>query len=152
MKYLEHLIFFLILFLIISGCIYFYHLDNIKGEPITVIKTIDTIFVMNATCYIVKNEKSCNNKTACLKFINKINPLSNRIVALPREMIKKYNKNAYFSYGDSVLLSGKNFIYAGKYIIADCTAKSIHNSIDICIGKNDKIGSWKGIFIQKIKN
>jgi len=142
---------FISISIILGFLLYPYHLSYIKDKPI-IINNTDTFFVMNVTCYRITNSKCWNNKSACNKPINRINPIDSKVIALPREMIKKYNKNAYFSYGDSVELIGKDFIYAGKYIVGETTATNIHNSIDIEVGKSNKIGVWKGIFIKKIKN
>jgi hypothetical protein len=143
---------FIIVFLLIFGALHwiFNGFSYVNEKPI-IINNTDTIFVMNVTCYKITNSKCWNNKSAFCKTIDRQDPFSSKTIALPREMIKKYNKNAYFSFGDSVLLTGKDFIYQGKYMVGETTATSIHNSIDICVGKKNKIGLWKGIFIKKNK-
>jgi len=89
--------------------------------------------------------------TACGFKINRKNPIKSRFVGLPMWMIKSYNKNAPFKYGDTILVNCTDslFPYKGKWIVADCTNKRNYNIIDFCIGRKDSINLFKNLTIEK---
>lgn len=89
--------------------------------------------------------------TASGAIINLRNPLSSRIVGLPQNMIKRYNRDAPFSYGDTIFVYSPDlkFPYWGLWKVADCCSKKNRNNIDFCIGKKDSNNLFKNIKIRK---
>lgn len=129
------------------------NIEDIKIRQITDTVTVlkyDTVFTMRATGYYPVKGQTDNSpyKTACGMRIDKNDPISSRIIALPQHMIKNYNKNAPFNYGDSVQLTG-DFPHQGVWIIGDCTNKRNTNVIDICMSNKDPINMWNNIYLRK---
>lgn len=70
------------------------------------------------------------------------------IIALPQNLITKYNPLAPFSYGDTIEVYG-DCPYKGEWILQDCMRKDIKDGIDFCVSLGDLHGRWKFIYIKK---
>lgn len=128
-----------------------------KKEPKSIIKYIfknkKISYDMTGTGYYPEKRQTDKSPflTACGFKINKKNPIKSRFVGLPMWMIKSYNNNAPFKYGDTIIVSSLDslFPYSGKWIVADCTNKRNYNIIDFCIGRKDSINLFKNLKIEK---
>ena len=73
-----------------------------------------------------------------------------RWVAVSRNLLKRWGGK--LQYGDSLQVSGISDELDGTYIIRDTMNKRILNTIDILVGRNDRImGHWKNVKITKFE-
>ena len=73
-----------------------------------------------------------------------------RWVAVSRNLLKRWGGKLH--YGDSLQINGISEDLDGTYIIRDTMNKRIRNTIDILVGKEDKIyGHWKNVKITKFE-
>lgn len=117
-----------------------------KSERIIMekIKTLDPISV-TLTTYTTsaKETDSTPNITASGFKIDTINPMKHRIIAVSRDLKKKWK------FGTKVRITGAGK-YNGTYYVRDLMNKRYKKRIDILIGKNHKQIKLKDIKIYKI--
>lgn len=75
--------------------------------------------------------------------INPKNPKRHRIIAVSRDLKKKYK------FGTRVKVSGAGK-YSGEYIVRDVMNKRYKKRIDILIGRKDKQTKFKNVKIRKV--
>ena len=75
--------------------------------------------------------------------LNLNNPEQHRIVAVSRDLLKK------FPYGDTVYVKGTS--YDGLYIVQDIMNARYRNTIDLLINIDSPIGKWKGTISKTLK-
>lgn len=91
--------------------------------------------------------EQCNNDpshTASMFKLDLSNPYKHRIIAVSRDLLKKFPMHS------KVRISGTKR-YDGIYIVEDKMNKRWTKRIDILINKDMKIGKWKNVKITKIK-
>jgi len=81
--------------------------------------------------------------TATMFELDLNDPYKHRIVALSRDLLKK------FPYGSLVQIEGTK--YDGCYTVEDTMNKRYTNRIDLLINEDMQIGSWPNVTITKIK-
>ena len=117
-----------------------------KSERIIMekIKTLESISVTLTTYTTsVKETDSTPNITASGFKIDTINPMKHRIIAVSRDLKKKWK------FGTKVRITGAGK-YDGTYYVRDVMNKRYKKRIDILIGKNHKQIKLKDIKIYKI--
>ena len=73
-----------------------------------------------------------------------------RWVAVSRNLLKRWGGKLH--YGDSLQVTAISAELDGTYIIRDTMNRRIKNTIDILVGKDDKImGHWKNVQITKFE-
>ena len=75
--------------------------------------------------------------------INPKNPKRHRIIAVSRDLKKKYK------FGTRVKVSGAGK-YSGEYVVRDVMNKRYRKRIDILIGHKDKQTKFKNVKIRKV--
>ncbi len=75
--------------------------------------------------------------------INPKNPKRHRIIAVSRDLKKKYK------FGTRVKVSGAGK-YSGEYVVRDVMNKRYKKRIDILIGHKDKQTKFKNVKIRKV--
>lgn len=100
---------------------------------------------VHATVYnaVPAQTNSDPGHTATMFELDLSNPYKHRIVALSRDLLKK------FPYGTMVQIEGTK--YDGCYIVEDTMNKRYTNRIDLLINEDMQIGSWSNVTITKIK-
>ena len=100
---------------------------------------------VTATTYTpsVKETDSTPLVTASGFKINPKNPKRHRIIAVSRDLKRKYK------FGTRVKISGAGK-YSGEYVVRDVMNKRYHKRIDILIGRKDKQTKFKNVKIRKI--
>ena len=98
-----------------------------------------------ATTYTpsVKETDSTPLITASGFKINPKNPKRHRIIAVSRDLKKKYK------FGTRVKVSGAGK-YSGEYVVRDVMNKRYRKRIDILIGHKDKQTKFKNVKIRKV--
>jgi 3D (Asp-Asp-Asp) domain-containing protein len=117
-----------------------------KSERIIMekIKTLESISVTLTTYTTsVKETDSTPNITASGFKIDTLNPMKHRIIAVSRDLKKKWK------FGTKVRITGAGK-YDGTYYVRDVMNKRYKKRIDILIGKNHKQIKLKDIKIYKI--
>lgn len=107
---------------------------------------------VSASVYFPEEEQTDNNPllTADGSQINAKSIRKHRWVAVSRNLLKRWGGK--LQYGDSLMVTGISEELDGTYIIRDTMNKRIRNTIDILVGKNDKImGHWKNVKITKFE-
>lgn len=75
--------------------------------------------------------------------INPKNPKRHRIIAVSRDLKRKYK------FGTRVKVSGAGK-YSGEYVVRDVMNKRYKKRIDILIGRKDKQTKFKNVKIRKV--
>lgn len=117
-----------------------------KSERIIMekIKTLEPISVTLTTYTTsVKETDSTPNITASGFKIDTINPMKHRIIAVSRDLKKKWK------FGTKVRITGAGK-YNGTYYVRDLMNKRYKKRIDVLIGKNHKQIKLEDIKIYKI--
>ena len=71
---------------------------------------------------------------------------------LPAFIADSEIRDSKLHYGDSLQVTGISAELDGTYIIRDTMNRRIKNTIDILVGKDDKImGHWKNVQITKFE-
>ena len=81
--------------------------------------------------------------TATMFKLDLTNPYKHKIVALSRDLLKK------FPYGTVVQIQGTK--YDGCYTVEDTMNKRYTNRIDLLINEDMQIGSWPNVTITRIR-
>ena len=81
--------------------------------------------------------------TASMFELNLDNPYSHKIIAVSRDLLKKFPMHS------KVRINGTK--YDGIYIVEDKMNKRYSKRIDILINTNMSIGKWDNVTITKIK-
>jgi 3D (Asp-Asp-Asp) domain-containing protein len=76
--------------------------------------------------------------------INESNPRRHRIVAVSRDLKRKYK------FGTKLRIKGAGK-YDGTYVVRDVMNKRFRNRIDILVGKRDKQTKLKKVKVYKLK-
>ena len=116
--------------------------ESSEGESST--EMYDVIEV-TATTYSpsVKETDSTPLVTASGFKINPKNPKRHRIIAVSRDLKKKYK------FGTKVKVSGAGK-YNGEYVVRDVMNKRYKKRIDILIGRKDKQTKLKNVKIRRV--
>jgi len=61
-----------------------------------------------------------------------------RYVAMSRDMVKKYNPDAPFDFGDTIVVKGTK-VFDGHWTVEDLMNKRYQKRIDFLISKNKKV-------------
>lgn len=103
--------------------------------------------MVTATCYQPRVEQCDSDPfiTASLGVIDRFNPLSQRWVAVSRDILLKHVK-----YGDSIHVMGTD-IYDGWWQVMDCMNKRWEMKIDFLVGNDDALGRWDGVVVTFIE-
>ena len=114
---------------------------NNKGTEVEFYDVTDVI----ATTYTPSEKETDSTPliTASGFKINPKNPKKHRIIAVSRDLKKKYK------FGTRVKISGAGK-YSGEYVVRDVMNKRYKKRIDILIGHNDKQTKFKNVKIRKI--
>jgi len=120
---------------------------EMEKEEIRVNKMIETITpeIVTLTTYKASESEtdSTPNITASGFNIDTNNPKKHRIIAVSRDLKKKYK------FGQKVRITGAGK-YNGTYRVHDVMNKRYKNRIDILIGHNDKQTKLKKVKIYKL--
>ena len=97
-----------------------------------------------ATVYnaVPEQTNSDPGHTASMFKLDLSNPYKHRIIAVSRDLLKKY------PMGTRVSIKGTS--YDGIYVVEDKMNKRYENRIDILINQDMQIGKWKNVIITKI--
>lgn len=98
------------------------------------------------TVYNAVSEQ-CNSDpghTASMFKLDLKNPFKHRIIAVSRDLLKKY------PYGSKVCISGTGK-YDGEYRVEDTMNKRYTARIDILINQDMELGKWNNVEIIKIE-
>ena len=119
-------------------------LPNESSEGSDAIESFEEMEV-TATTYTpsVKETDSTPLVTASGFKINPKNPKRHRIIAVSRDLKRKYK------FGTRVKISGAGK-YSGEYVVRDVMNKRYHKRIDILIGRKDKQTKFKNVKIRKV--
>ena len=103
------------------------------------------VMEVTATTYTpsVRETDSSPLVTASGFKINPKNPKRHRIIAVSRDLKKKYK------FGTRVKVSGAGK-YSGEYVVRDVMNKRYKKRIDILIGKKDKQTKFKNVKIRRV--
>jgi 3D (Asp-Asp-Asp) domain-containing protein len=114
---------------------------NNKGTEMEFYDVTDVI----ATTYTPSEKETDSTPliTASGFKINPKNPKKHRIIAVSRDLKKKYK------FGTRVKVSGAGK-YSGEYVVRDVMNKRYKKRIDILIGARDKQTKFKNVKIRKI--
>jgi 3D (Asp-Asp-Asp) domain-containing protein len=114
---------------------------NNKGTEVEFYDVTDVI----ATTYTPSEKETDSTPliTASGFKINPKNPKKHRIIAVSRDLKKKYK------FGTRVKISGAGK-YSGEYVVRDVMNKRYKKRIDILIGHNDKQTKFKNVKIRKV--
>jgi 3D (Asp-Asp-Asp) domain-containing protein len=107
---------------------------------------------VSASVYFPEEEQTDGSPliTADGSKINAKSIRQHRWVAVSRNLLKRWGGKLH--YGDSLQVSGISEELDGTYIIRDTMNKRLRNTIDILVGKNDRImGHWKNVKITKFE-
>jgi len=123
---------------IISGSVGFFSSSSCSPA---VVKESDSIVTM--TTYSISRGQTDSNplETASGYILSKKNPKKHRVIAISRDLKKK------FKFSDSVLISNAGK-YDGVYVVEDVMNKRFTNKIDILVNPKD---SGTKIYNVKIK-
>lgn len=121
-----------------------YEMEKSEKMIMEKIKTLEPISV-TLTTYTTsaKETDSTPNITASGFKIDTLNPMKHRIIAVSRDLKKKWR------FGTKVRITGAGK-YNGTYYVRDLMNKRYKKRIDILIGKNHKQIKLKDIKIYKI--
>lgn len=121
-----------------------YEMEKSEKMIMEKIKTLEPISV-TLTTYTTsaKETDSTPNITASGFKIDTLNPMKHRIIAVSRDLKKKWK------FGTKVRITGAGK-YDGTYYVRDVMNKRYKKRIDILIGKNHKQIKLKDIKIYKI--
>jgi len=121
-----------------------YEMEKSERMIIEKIKTLEPISV-TLTTYTTsaKETDSTPNITASGFKIDTLNPMKHRIIAVSRDLKKKWR------FGTKVRITGAGK-YNGTYYVRDLMNKRYKKRIDILIGKNHKQIKLEDIKIYKI--
>ena len=121
-----------------------YEMEKSERMIIEKIKTLESISV-TLTTYTTsaKETDSTPNITASGFKIDTLNPMKHRIIAVSRDLKKKWR------FGTKVRITGAGK-YNGTYYVRDLMNKRYKKRIDILIGKNHKQIKLEDIKIYKI--
>lgn len=99
---------------------------------------------VHATVYnaVPEQTNSDPGHTAFMFELDLTNPYKHRIIAVSRDLLKKYPK------GTKVLVKGTT--YDGIFIVMDKMNKRYTNRIDLLINQEMQIGNWPNATITKI--
>jgi 3D (Asp-Asp-Asp) domain-containing protein len=121
-----------------------YEMEKSERMIMEKIKTLESISVTLTTYTTsVKETDSTPNITASGFKIDTLNPMKHRIIAVSRDLKKKWK------FGTKVRITGAGK-YDGTYYVRDVMNKRYKKRIDILIGKNHKQIKLKDIKIYKI--
>ena len=103
------------------------------------------VMEVTATTYTpsVRETDSTPLVTASGFKINPKNPKRHRIIAVSRDLKRKYK------FGTRVKVSGAGK-YSGEYVVRDVMNKRYRKRIDILIGRKDKQTKFKNVKIRKV--
>ena len=107
---------------------------------------------VSASVYFPEEEQTDGSPliTADGSQINVKSIRKHRWVAVSRNLLKRWGGKLH--YGDSLQVTGISEELDGTYIIRDTMNKRLRNTIDILVGKNDRImGHWKNVKITKFE-
>jgi len=121
-----------------------YEMEKSERMIMEKIKTLESISV-TLTTYTTsaKETDSTPNITASGFKIDTLNPMKHRIIAVSRDLKKKWK------FGTKVRITGAGK-YNGTYYVRDLMNKRYKKRIDILIGKNHKQIKLEDIKIYKI--
>lgn len=91
--------------------------------------------------------EQCNSDpgyTASMFALDLKNPFKHRIIAVSRDLLKRY------PYGSKVCISGTGK-YDGEYYVEDTMNKRYTARIDILINEDMGLGKWNNVEIRKIE-
>lgn len=99
---------------------------------------------VHATVYnaVPEQTNSDPGHTAFMFELDLSNPYKHKIIAVSRDLLKKYPK------GTKVSVKGTS--YDGVYVVMDKMNKRYTNRIDILINEEMQIGNWPNATITKI--
>ena len=121
-----------------------YEMENSERMIMEKIKTLESISVTLTTYTTsVKETDSTPNITASGFKIDTLNPMKHRIIAVSRDLKKKWK------FGTKVRITGAGK-YDGTYYVRDVMNKRYKKRIDILIGKTHKQIKLEDIKIYKI--
>jgi len=121
-----------------------YEMEKSERMIMEKIKTLESISVTLTTYTTsVKETDSTPNITASGFKIDTLNPMKHRIIAVSRDLKKKWK------FGTKVRITGAGK-YNGTYYVRDVMNKRYKKRIDILIGKNHKQIKLEDIKIYKI--
>ena len=121
-----------------------YEMEKSEKMIMEKIKTLEPISVTLTTYTTSEKETdSTPNITASGFKIDTLNPMKHRIVAVSRDLKKKWK------FGTKVRITGAGK-YNGTYYVRDLMNKKYKKRIDILIGKNHKQIKLEDIKIYKI--
>lgn len=121
-----------------------YEMEKSEKMIMEKIKTLEPISVTLTTYTTSEKETdSTPNITASGFKIDTLNPMKHRIVAVSRDLKKKWR------FGTKVRITGAGK-YNGTYYVRDLMNKRYKKRIDILIGANDKQTKLRKIKIYKI--
>jgi len=120
----------------------FFPNESSEGESAT---EMYDVMEVTATTYTpsVRETDSSPLVTASGFKINPKNPKRHRIIAVSRDLKKKYK------FGTRVKVSGAGK-YSGEYVVRDVMNKRYKKRIDILIGKKDKQTKFKNVKIRRV--
>jgi 3D (Asp-Asp-Asp) domain-containing protein len=121
-----------------------YEMEKSERMIMEKIKTLESISVTLTTYTTnVKETDSTPNITASGFKIDTLNPMKHKIIAVSRDLKKKWK------FGTKVRITGAGK-YDGTYYVRDVMNKRYKKRIDILIGKNHKQIKLEDIKIYKI--
>jgi 3D (Asp-Asp-Asp) domain-containing protein len=103
--------------------------------------------IVTATVYhaVPSQTNSDPEHTASMFELDLKNPYKHRIIAVSRDLTKKY------PMGTKVRIQGTGY-YDGIYQVQDLMNKRWTGRIDILINQDMKLGKWKNVKLTKIKS
>ena len=121
-------------------------LKNAEAKINEYVNEIEPLEVVTITTYTPTIEE-CDSTpliTASGFNINERNPKRHRIIAVSRDLKRKYK------FGTKLRIKGAGK-YDGTYVVRDVMNKRYKNRIDILVGKTDKQTKLKKVKVYKIK-
>jgi 3D (Asp-Asp-Asp) domain-containing protein len=118
---------------------------ELKREELEVKKMLETITpdIVTLTTYKATESETDSTPNITASGFKITNPKKQRIVAVSRDLKKKYK------FGQKVRITGAGK-YNGTYRVHDVMNKRYRNRIDILIGHNDKQTKLKKVKIYKL--
>jgi 3D (Asp-Asp-Asp) domain-containing protein len=121
-------------------------LKNAEAKINEYVNEIEPLEVVTITTYTPTIEE-CDSTpliTASGFKLDSLNPKRHRIIAVSRDLKRKYK------FGTKLRIKGAGK-YDGTYVVRDVMNKRFRNRIDILVGKKDKQTKLKKVKVYKIK-
>ncbi|QNE41157.1 hypothetical protein F1C16_17110 [Hymenobacter sp. NBH84] len=112
-----------------------------------------TSYRVTATVYSARKNQTDSEPfvTADNSRISRHHTSKRRWMALSRDMLK--NWGGKFDFGDSVRVKGISPELDGVYVIHDTMNRRLHRTIDLLVGRHEKIyGKWDDVTIKKVED